>query len=65
MVFVDFGQRKYNWSLAGVPVNYRGLVNIERNYTFYEDIDDNGLVTVACEMVIHKFKEKVGNAREQ
>jgi transposase len=51
-------RRKYGWSLAGTPVNYRALFNMDIRYSLIGVADCFGFVMSACDLVVHKVKEK-------
>jgi hypothetical protein len=49
--------RKYGWSKAGTPVDYRALFSMDIRYTFIGVADCFGFVQFACDVVLHKYKE--------
>lgn len=51
-------RRKYGWSAEGTPVNYRSLFNMDTRYTLIGAADCFGFVVPACQVVLHKYKEK-------
>jgi hypothetical protein len=64
-VFVDesnkdrkAARRKYGWSKVGTPVNYRSLFNMDTRYTLIGVADCFGFVIPACDIVLHRYKEK-------
>jgi hypothetical protein len=43
----------------GSPLNYRALFSMDTRYTFIEVADCFGFVQIACDVVLHKYKEKM------
>ena len=65
LIFVDesnkdrnAGRRKYGWVPKGTQVNYRSLFNMDTRYTLIGVADCFGFVVPACDVVLHKYKEK-------
>jgi hypothetical protein len=53
-------RRKYGYGKVGSQVNYRGLFNMDVQYTFIGAADCFGFVIPACDFVLHTDKEKEG-----
>lgn len=51
-------RRKYGWSPVGISVNYRALFNMDTRFTFIGVADCFGFVIPACDVVLHRYKEK-------
>ena len=51
-------RRKYGWSSVGTPVNYRALFNMDTRYTFVGAADCYGFCIPACDIVLHRYREK-------
>ena len=51
-------RRKYGWSAKGTPANYRSLFNMDTRYTFIGAANYLGYVIPACDIVLHRYREK-------
>jgi transposase len=51
-------RRKYGWLRKGTRVNYRALFNVDTRYPIIGAADFFGFVIHACDVVMHRYREK-------
>ena len=51
-------RRRYGWALVGKQVDYRAPLNTDTRYTFLGAADCYGLVTSACDIMLHSIRGK-------